>query len=344
VVSSRQVVSFHEQLLPAAVSLAAAGVRRIAARIDGDGSLLRLPSVPVEQPVEVALRRYLDGEPDGRRAWAVLDGETLVAFAGMLTERLTPEDERYLYMPPRSVTIVTTALHAASETAAAECYPLLLAEARRLAEAMGGARLFVNLLPADAAGGRLWRRLRFRPGSVMARQPVAAWRSPGPAPSGVVVRVARPDDVEALTDLALEEHRYHAEHTSSGVSPDQPRATSRRVAADSVAAPAGTNHQLVAEDESGRVVGSIVGSVQQWADDQIQRYLLPPRYGYVGLTVVTRPARGTGVGRALIDALMRWFATRGLDTAFLHYVADNPLSSRFWPRAGFVPHLEIHSG
>jgi GNAT superfamily N-acetyltransferase len=147
----------------------------------------------------------------------------------------------------------------------------------------------------------------------------------------------------AVDDLALEEHRYHAEHTSAGVSLDQPRETSRRLAADSVTAPTDTNHQLVAEDSSGKVVGSIVGTIYQLADDQIQRYLLPPRYGYVGLTVVTEAARGTGVGRPLIDATMGWFAGRGVQTAFLHYIPDNPLSSRFWPRAGFQPHIEIYS-
>jgi GNAT superfamily N-acetyltransferase len=340
--TARTVVPLDEQLLPAAVALAATGVRRSAAYLDS--SSLAPPAGPVEKLIEPALRRYLDGEREGRRGWAVLDGDRLLAIAGTLAEELTPDDARYTFMPPRSVTIVSTALHAVSDAAAGECYPLLWGQARRLAETMGGARVFVNVLAGDTAGRALWRRLGMRPGSVMARRPVQTWQAPAPPPSSVVVRVARPDDVEALTDLALEEHRYHAEYTSSGASPDQPRATSRRIAAESVAAPADGHRQLVAEDRSGRIVGSIAGSVQEWADDQIQRLLLPPRYGYVGLTVVSEPARGTGVGRALIDALMGWFADRRLDTAFLHYIADNPLSSRFWPRAGFVPHIEIYSG
>jgi GNAT superfamily N-acetyltransferase len=337
----RQIVPFHEELLPAAVELAAAGLRRGAGLIDG--SLLRLPEVPAEQLVEQALRRYLPGGAGDRRAWAVLDGGTLRALGGVLVERLTPDDTRYTYLPPASVTMGTTALHAESDGAATGCYPLLLAEARRLAGSTGDARLFVHVRAADPAGAALWRRLGLRPSAVMARRPVPTWRPPGPPPAGVVVRVARPDDVEALTDLAMEEHGYHAEHTSSGVSPDVPRATSRRVTADSVAAPAGAHRQLVAEDGSGRIVGSIVGTLFHWADDQIQRYLLPPRYGYVGLTVVTEAARGIGVGRALIGALMGWFATKDLETAFLHYVADNPLSSTFWTRSGFVPHIEIYS-
>jgi GNAT superfamily N-acetyltransferase len=338
---SRQVVSFHEGLLPAAVRLAAGGMRRTASRIGS--SLLRLPDVPVEQLVEPLLRRHLPGGSEDRRAWAVVDGGELLAIAGVLVERLTPDQERYCYMPPRSVTVASSALHAVSEVAADDCYPLLLDEVRELAKSIGDAAVFVNVLPNDAASVQRWRGLGLRPGTVFARRPVAGWRPPSPPPAGLVIRVARPEDVEALTDLAREEQHYHAEHTSSGVSPEVPRATSRRVAEGRITAPAETNRQLVAENGAGRPLGAISGSILTLAEDQIQRYLLPPRYGYVGLTVVTEAARGTGVGRALIDAMIGWFAARQLETAFLHYVADNPLSSRFWARAGFVPHVEIYS-
>lgn len=337
---SRQVVGFHERLLPAAVRLAADGVRRMASAVDA--SLLRLPDVPAERVVEPLLRRYLPGGPEGRRAWAVVDGGELLAFAGVVVEQLTPDQERYAYLPPRSVTVASSALHAVSDAAAGDCYPLLLDEVRRLAKSIGDAAVFVNVLPNDAAGARLWRGLGLRRASVMARRPVADWPPPGPPVPGLVIRVAREEDVAALADLAEEEQSYHREHTSAGVSPDVPRTTNLRVSAERVAAPADANRQLVAE-AGGRLVGSISGGILSCADDQVQRYLLPPRYGYIGLTVVTEAARGTGVGRAMVDAMMGWFASQQLETAFLHYIVDNRLSSRFWTRAGFVPHIEIYS-
>jgi GNAT superfamily N-acetyltransferase len=111
-----------------------------------------------------------------------------------------------------------------------------------------------------------------------------------------------------------------------------------------VAADQSTTCQLVAErsHRSGRspeVVGSIVGMIQTLGDEEIARYVLPARYGYIGLTSVTAAARGTGVGRTLVGGLMSWFATNGCELAFLHYVTSNRLSRPFWTRMGFTPHL-----
>jgi ribosomal protein S18 acetylase RimI-like enzyme len=158
------------------------------------------------------------------------------------------------------------------------------------------------------------------------------------------VRRAVRDDVDALADLALEEHLYHAHHTASGTSPDQPRETSRRIASDAVAADVTTTCQLVAErvsstDGRAAIVGSIIGSIQMVGDDEIARFLLPARYGYIGLTSVTAAARGSGVGRTLVAELMSWFAAHGCDVVFLHYVNSNRLSQPFWIRMGFTPHL-----
>jgi GNAT superfamily N-acetyltransferase len=63
--------------------------------------------------------------------------------------------------------------------------------------------------------------------------------------------------------------------------------------------------------------------------------------GYIGLTSVTATARGAGIGRTLVGALMGWFAERDVETAFLHYVADNALSAPFWTGLGFARHIEI---
>lgn len=60
--------------------------------------------------------------------------------------------------------------------------------------------------------------------------------------------------------------------------------------------------------------------------------------GYVGLTSVTGH-RGTGTGRALVDAALRWSAEERVGSEFLHYVVDNPLSARFWMWLGFRPHI-----
>jgi ribosomal protein S18 acetylase RimI-like enzyme len=185
-----------------------------------------------------------------------------------------------------------------------------------------------------------WRRRGLRPDAVMAVREVATWSPAGTSPDGIAVRTAAASDVDALADLALEEHLYHATHTATGVSPDQPRETSRRVAEQAVKAASETSRQLVATS-SGVVVGSLAASIHVLGDDQVSRFLLPPRYGYIGLTSVTAAQRGAGTGRALVDAALRWFTGERVDIVFLHYVVDNPLSARFWTRLGLRPHIHV---
>jgi GNAT superfamily N-acetyltransferase len=48
-------------------------------------------------------------------------------------------------------------------------------------------------------------------------------------------------------------------------------------------------------------------------------------------------ARGTGVGVALTEHALHWAYTRGFGTCTTDWRSANLLSSRFWPRRGFVP-------
>jgi GNAT superfamily N-acetyltransferase len=350
-------VGLRADLLAAAVRVCAASLTRTAARIDKPW--LRPPDAPTEL-AQAMLRRYLDAEVDGRYGWVVLDHhadptQAVRAVAGLTILELSPDDPRYTYMPPRSATVTATACHTdsdpassdpASGSAATACYPLLLDAFRRVAAEHAIPKLLVGTAPADPAA-KVWHDLGLRPEVSMASQPVAAWQPIGTAPPGITIRPATLDDVEALTDLALEEHHYHAHHTAAGTSPDQPRQTSRRLAAEGLAAAGadGTTCQLLAERLDPRggpaaSIGSIVGSITNLGDDQPARYLLPPRHGYIGLTSVTAAARGAGVGGALVDALMKWFATQAVELAFLHYVTTNPLSKPFWTRLGFTTHSQ----
>jgi len=273
-----------------------------------------------------------------RAGWVVLDGSTVRGFAGATFVDLTPDDWRYTFMPPRSMSIAATACHLDTTEAV-----LALHDAVRPAAAdRGMPRLLIASAPDAETVRAAWRGAGLRPDVVMAVRDMSNWPGAGSSPAGIVVRTAAPSDVDSLTDLALEEHRYHATHTKSGTSPDQPRETSRRLAEQAVSAPPETSYQLVAEDAaSGAVVGSLLGMIHILGDDQVQRFLLPPRYGYIGLTSVTAAHRGGGVGRALVDAAMNWFANHQVDSVFLHYVVDNPLSARFWTRLGFAARIHV---
>lgn len=88
----------------------------------------------------------------------------------------------------------------------------------------------------------------------------------------------------------------------------------------------------------------------------------PPIVGYAGLLAprgtgqadvqtiaVHESARGTGVGRRLLDALLGEAAARGAEEVFLEVRADNPLARGLYERSGFVeiavrPHYYQPSG
>jgi ribosomal protein S18 acetylase RimI-like enzyme len=180
----------------------------------------------------------------------------------------------------------------------------------------------------------------------MTGQPVAAWQpAKSPVNPAVRVRVANETDLESLTDLALEEHLHHALHTHTGSSPDQPRATSRKIAEETLTRPANRCCQLIAEiqqegSSNFTAAGSIVGVIIEVEENHLARFYTPARYGYIGLTSVSARVRGQGVGRAMVERLWPWFVEQQVETVFLHYIADNVLSNGFWSHMGFAPFQE----
>jgi hypothetical protein len=236
---------------------------------------------------------YLDALD--RAGWVVLDGSDVRGFAGGTIVDLTPHDGRHTFMPPQSVSIAATAGHLDTAGAVMAVHDAVVAAAAD----RGTPRLLVATPPDAEPARTAWRAAGLSPDVVTAARHVSDWPGPAPPPARIIIRTATPSDVDRLTDLAVEEHLYHATHTSTGTGPDQPQETSRRLAEQAVAAPPDTSHQLVAEETaSGAVVRSLLGTIHALGDDQIQRFLLPPRYDYIGMTSVTAAHRCSGVGRA----------------------------------------------
>lgn len=150
-VGSLRVVPLSEELLAPVTAPCTAGLRRLAARVGQ--SLLRPPATPAEQLVEAVLRRQLEPATgsESRHGWVVLDRDgTVQACAGTVAMDLTPDDPRYTYLPPRSVTVTITTTHAESDTAVDGCYPLLLEAVRQVASERD-AHLLVHMVAEDTA-------------------------------------------------------------------------------------------------------------------------------------------------------------------------------------------------
>jgi ribosomal protein S18 acetylase RimI-like enzyme len=281
------------------------------------------------------------GQPPG--FVAVEDGHVHAVLAG-ISYHLTTNDFGYVYRPPAHATLPFTLRAAASPTIAGEIYPALLAAWRDVAITEGLTHLILTSPVACWWENALWRRCGLRQMGVEAAQPCAGWHpSTPPAPPGSVIRIAEPDDIEAITNLSLEEHLYHATIPGLGVSPDQSRDLTRRLTEEGLASEHSRYLLLETVDTSGgerHPLGFICGFLDQREPHALSRLYFPPRFGYLSIASVTETARGQGVGRVLYDELMSWFVAQDIPAVFLHYANTNPLSSRFWPRMGFAPYLE----
>ncbi len=141
--------------------------------------------------------------------------------------------------------------------------------------------------------------------------------------SAVVVRLARPEDLDALYAL-----RHEVFVVGQGV-PVELELDELDAVAD----------HAVAVDADGTVVGT--GRLVDGRIDQEGR--LEPgtagTVGTVGRMAVAAAARGTGTGRALLDLLVARAAERGLPVVELHAQVH---ALAFYERAGFTPFGEVY--
>lgn len=264
-------------------------------------------------------------------------GEDVVGVLTGLVTRLTPEDAGYTYLPPRHA-LAPLSGWAVRDGSDPAVLATLWEVARSRSAALGLDRLTVQVLDADWPAVGHWRALGLRPDTAFACRPTAA---PGPVgPSSPTIRPAGSADLESVVDLALEEQIYHARHTGSGMAADQSRDTVTAVCEAWLdpKAPEEAERAFVAEAPDGALIGVTTVHTLRVPDTVLSARVLPRRHGYIGLTCVSAPWRGRGVGRALTGRALDWLRALPDPPAFtgLHYVIDNVTSAPFWSGLGFA--------
>jgi ribosomal protein S18 acetylase RimI-like enzyme len=146
----------------------------------------------------------------------------------------------------------------------------------------------------------------------------------------LAIRPARADDAPALSALAQETHAVHAAALPHVFQP----ATAIVATPDDMARLAErAGHLLLVAVEDDAVVGYAHAEVQATADTPYKRAAARLHVHAMG---VTAARRGGGVGRALLDAVRREAAARGMDGLSLEVYAFNDAARAFYERAGFV--------
>lgn len=137
------------------------------------------------------------------------------------------------------------------------------------------------------------------------------------------VRRARPDDVDALTDLAQEVTLFHAGPPMLRPALDD----FAPIRAGFESALHKDRELLVVAERNGRPAG-----MMQAGPDRRYR-----NTATIGLAGVTPSARTRGLGTALLAAVVDWAAERGFAACNVEWTSANPVSDRFWRGHGFDP-------
>lgn len=142
----------------------------------------------------------------------------------------------------------------------------------------------------------------------------------------VLIRSARPEDVEAVRRIAAEAFRgyrghYHADPRLDPVNSDEAYVdwavrSCRGELADEV---------LVAAEEGGRLLGFVTLRLND------------PKEVEGGLFAVSPEARGKGIARALIIEALRWCQRRKMARFLISTQITNIAAQKVWIRAGLEP-------
>jgi GNAT superfamily N-acetyltransferase len=153
-----------------------------------------------------------------------------------------------------------------------------------------------------------------------------------PGPGSLVIREARPADLDAVTELEMGVIRYDAHFGAAIIRP----ATETLVRAETQAALAARSSWAWLAERDGRPVGLV--HVQPPEQSGWIAGLTRPGVTVYLQTMFVRPEeRGSGIGAALVRHAHGVLDARGVETTLLHYAQVNPLSAPFWHRMGYRP-------
>jgi GNAT superfamily N-acetyltransferase len=172
-----------------------------------------------------------------------------------------------------------------------------------------------------------WFRLGFGQQHALAVREVP---SHGALPEGFALRLAGPEDLDAVVELDLLERHQIGSPVFSGLTPTDPEEARRDLAEEL----AGDGAICVLAERDGRAVGcAVVAPIERSGPHnnliQVENACI------LGYAATLPEARGTGAGLAVTEGVFRWAREQGYGAVAVDWRVTNLLASRFWPRRGF---------
>jgi ribosomal protein S18 acetylase RimI-like enzyme len=147
-----------------------------------------------------------------------------------------------------------------------------------------------------------------------------------------------PERLEAVRDLWLALHRYHAEIGSRPLVSDEEFSWRQRRAQYERWLEAGEALLVLAESE-GQPVGYALAHLQDGPDDT---YPLGVRYAEIYTLSVAPAHRGQGIGGRLMDDIEARLRALGIRDLAVSAMVENAAALRFYARRGFAPREIMH--
>ena len=241
------------------------------------------------------------------------------------------EDSPFANVFPRSYLRLRLSLDAGTDPQAT--LAILLADALAWSGAADTEGCLLMAPRADQALGTALEAVGFRPYHTIAAQPLHPLTAP-PLPSGVTIRRATRRDVLPVAGLMAESWRFHAAHQPAiRLSPQiiaGCEQQARQLATER------DNQVLLLAERDGATVGFFGIGLSHQDPASRPSFFLRGWYGDIFEVAVRSDQRRGGIGTALFHAAWDWFAAQDVSAVFVNYAPTNPISSRFWPRLGFV--------
>jgi len=160
----------------------------------------------------------------------------------------------------------------------------------------------------------------------------------------VTVRVIRWEDLDGLLSFINSLVREKRRESRSGLYTGFDKTVTREEEAEWLA-------QNLVEIERGKVINTIAeigGRIIANGDVTRGKYKDTRHHGHMGLTMISE-YRGQGIGRRIIETLVRESRRAGLKTLDVEFLAENETARRAYAKAGFkqagiIPHKVFRGG
>ena len=146
------------------------------------------------------------------------------------------------------------------------------------------------------------------------------------------IREAREKDVDAILELVKKLADYHR-RIDKDYRPGKklPRGYKNRF----LEIIRKKNSKIVVAENGGKIVGYFSGKIEK-----AKPYLIFKRMGKISNAFIEEGYRGKGIGKKMLDFLIKWFKKKGIECVEVSVDLRNKIGVNFWKKSGFKGYIK----